>query len=434
MALSPWAIELLRRGIGEVAKKAGDPETLDKLKTQATEILQDLPETAARGINAVMRTAEAGKRSVERWSAKQTALSIPMLNTTGVLQHPFGTGVPISQKVIDAGYELLRGDCIRGDETIARLTKRMEKTLPGDDQLSIAVTNSFSAALTAFSQLVQERPLVIHRNHAVRLPDGVPLPEAFGTLLPVIQEVGSIGSVSAADFDSLEKFCSIVADNGTDPVELIDFGDSDALQAVVLPVGSLQQINESIPSAEHVIAQGADFVLMPGDGLCGGPSCGLLLGPRDSIELVTSSPAWPALAAGSAVTAMMTMALETAVSEPEELPIRALISTAEENLRARAERMSIRLTGSDEIKSCQITNKDARLSESGRWRLPSRQLRVTHKSLGVDAWAAKLRDEIPSVVAIAEGHDLVFDLRWIAAADDNKLARIIGNESELEAE
>ena len=49
--------------LGEVARKASDPETLEKLKAQATEILQDLPETAARGINAVMRSAEAGKRT-----------------------------------------------------------------------------------------------------------------------------------------------------------------------------------------------------------------------------------------------------------------------------------------------------------------------------------------------------------------------------------
>ncbi len=434
MALSPWTIEMLRRGIGEVARKASDLETLEKLKTQATEILQDLPETAARGINAVIRTAEASKRSVERWSAKQSALAIPMLNASGVLIHQFGSGVPVAQSVIDAGYPMLRGDCVQNGETTQRLTRRMEKQLPGGEHLSIAIANSFPAALTAFSQLVQERSLVIHRNHAVRLPGGVPLPDAFGTLLPVIQEVGSVGNVSVEDFDGLDPFCSIVADDGVHGVQLMDFGDRDARQAVVLPVASIKPIDTSLPSVESMIVEGADFILMPGDGLCGGPACGVLIGRREAIGVITDSPAWPALSASNATEAMMAVALETAASDPDELPIRALISTAEDNLRSRAERMAIRLTGSDHIEGCRITANDARVTTDGRWRLPSRQLRLTHAALSADAWAAKLRAEIPAVIAEANDDDLVVDLRWIAAADDSKLARLLGGENESEAE
>ena len=48
MALPPWTIELLRRGITDVARKASEPETIEKVKNQATEILQDLPQTAAK--------------------------------------------------------------------------------------------------------------------------------------------------------------------------------------------------------------------------------------------------------------------------------------------------------------------------------------------------------------------------------------------------
>ena len=54
MALPPWTVELLRRGITDVARKASEPQTLAKIKSQATEILQELPESAARGIDAMM--------------------------------------------------------------------------------------------------------------------------------------------------------------------------------------------------------------------------------------------------------------------------------------------------------------------------------------------------------------------------------------------
>ncbi len=294
MALPPWTVEMLRRGIGEVARKASDLETLEKLKTQATEILQDLPETAARGLNAVMRKAEAGKRSVERWTQKHTALSVPILNASGVLMQPFGHGVPIADAVIDAGLTLMRGNCVHGGDGEARLIHKMEKHLPGQGNLKIAIANNFPGALTAFSQFVQQRPLVIHRSHAVRLPDGVPLPDAFGTLLPVIQEVGSVGSVDIRDFDGFDSFCAIVADDGTRQVELVDFGDRDALQAVVLPIASMNKIDDSLPSAAAMLDRGANVVLLPGDGLCGGPDCGILIGDAEILDLITDSPAWPA--------------------------------------------------------------------------------------------------------------------------------------------
>ena len=287
MPLPPWTVELIRRGITDAARKASDPETLEKLKTQATEILQDLPETAARSIDAVMRRAEAGKESVVRWSQKQTALAVPMVNASGTLMHSQGTGVPIADIAMQSGFALMRGDCLAGDGTGERLQQKLDRCFANSGDVSALVASSFPAAMTAFSQLVDERPLVIHRNHAVRLPCGTPLPDAFGTLLPVIQEVGSVGDVNISDYDSLDSFCTIMADVGDKPLSLPDFGDRDAMKAVVLPVGTVAALaDESIPSAEATLAGGADFVLLPGDGICGGPPCGIIIGPKASLDVI----------------------------------------------------------------------------------------------------------------------------------------------------
>lgn len=431
MPLPPWTIELIRRGITDVARKASEPETLEKLKTQATEILQDLPETAARGLNAVMRKAESGKESVQRWTRKQTAIAIPMINASGLLMHVEGTGVPLSQTAIDAGYDLLRGDCVQGDQQHTKLARKLERLLPAGGDFSIAIANSFPAALTAFSQLVQDRPLVIHRSHAVRLPSGpsggLPLPDAFGTLLPVIQEVGSIGDVSASDYDSFESFCDIVADVGKDEVKLLDFGNRSAMQAVVLPVATLAQTDRySVPSAEAFLTQGVDFVLMPGDGVCGGPSCGLLIGRRKALETITSSPAWPALTASESVQAMMIVALETAAANADLIPVHALLDTSVENLSGRAARMATRMAGSDDVADCQVTTDDAKLTAGGRWSVPSRQLRLRHRNLAPQAWAEKLANDVPAVIVTVDGDQVVVDLRWIDSANDNQLAKTLG--------
>lgn len=431
MAIPPWTIELLRRGLSDVARKASEPETLEKIKTQATEILQDLPSTAARGIDAVMRSAEAGKKSVQRWSRKHTALAVPVLNATGVLINDFGTGVPRAEVAMEVGTETLAGAVISGAEMDERLLRRFHRLLPAGGDYSIAVTSSFPAALTAFSLLVEHRQLVVHRSHAVRLPGGLALPDSFGVLLPVIQEVGGNDRVEMSDFAGLESFCTIMADGGDRAVELLDFSRHDAMQAVVLPVATLASTSHAdIPSAEATLSAGADFVIMPGDGLCGGPPCGILVGRRHEIAQIKQSTAWPALVANEAIQAMMLVTLEAAASGSDQVPVMDLLNSSEDNLRSRAERMATRLDGSDLIANCRVTTDQARLTAEGRWRLPSQQLRLRHASMSADAWADDLREEYPAVIAQVDGNDVCVDLRWIAAADDAKLAAALGGSVE----
>ena len=431
MALPPWTVELIRRGLTDVARKASDPDTLEKLKQQATEILQDLPQTAARGIDAVMRSAEEGKKSVVRWSRKHTAIAVPLLNASGILHSDCGAGVPLADEALQAGHEILRGDCVSGPAADERMSRRLQRLLPVGGDHSIAITSNFAGALTAFSMLVEQRPIVVHRSHAIRLPNGVPLPDAFGTLLPVVQEVGGVEKARTEDFEAFESFCVVWADGATHPLELLDFGGQDAVQAVVLPVATFTETShESIPSAEALMTQGADLVLMPGGGIAGGPDCGLIIGREPLVELIESSPVWPSLRASEAVRLMMAAALEAFASHSESVPIRALIDTAEENLRARAERMATRLSGSDDVAHCHVAAEDARITSNGRWRLPSRQVRLRHRSLSAEKWQESLRDEMPSVLAGVDDDELIIDLRWISASDDGKLASLVGGESQ----
>ncbi|MGB0596955.1 MAG: hypothetical protein ACPGLY_09705 [Rubripirellula sp.] len=434
MALPPWTIEVLRRGLTDAARKASEPQTLEKIKSQATEILQDLPQTAARHLDAVLRSAETGKRSVEQWSRKHSAIAIPMLNASGVLIHEFGTGVPLPDKVLDVGRELISGEVVQGEAEQARLAKRIQRLLSSQDH-SLLITANFSAAMTAFSLLVQRRNLVVHRGHSVALPDGTPLPEAFQTLVPLIQEVGSINRIDPHDFDGLDSFCAIFADGGTNPIVPLDLSNQDAQQAAVLPLATLQASEfEQIPSAEEMLNQGIDYVMMPGNGLAAGPSCGLLIGPTEEIEWIRNSTAWSTLRASDALQGMMVIALEEAASNPSNLPVQALLSTSEENLRGRAERLATRLSAVDTIRSCQITADEARLTPTGRWRFPSRQLCLQHQTLTPTQWAEQLREEVPSIEASVTGDQLKIDLRWISPADDRKIAAAFGESDHGNAE
>jgi L-seryl-tRNA(Ser) seleniumtransferase len=432
MALPPWTIELLRRGITDVARKASEPETIEKIKNQATEILQDLPQTAAKGIDAMMRTAEVSKKTVERWSRKHTALAVPLLNGSGVLMNEHGSGVPLAPQVSEAGYELMLGDSVSGASMDERLSQRLQRLLPAGGDYSIAVTSNFSSALTALALLVEERQLVVHRSQAVRLPNGRALPDAFGMFLPVVQEVGSRDNILPQDFDGLESFCVVMADVGEKPLELLELGGRDAMQAVILPVATLGQAEWTvsgaveIPSAESMLVAGADFVVLAGQGVLGGPECGIVIGRKPQIDRIKSSRVWPSIAAGDAARAMLAMTLEVAASNPDEIPALALLSTSEENLRGRAERLATRLSGSDDIRNVQITAEDARLIDDGRWRLPSRQICVTHESIEAKDWQKKLLEDLLAIAVNCHGDAICVDLRWISASDDSRLAEALG--------
>ena len=432
MALPPWTIELLRRGITDVARKASEPETIEKIKNQATEILQDLPQTAAKSIDAMMRTAEVSKKTVERWSRKHTALAVPLLNGSGVLMNEHGSGVPLAPQVSEAGYELLLGDSVTGVSMDERLSRRLQRLLPAGGDYSIAVTSNFSSALTGLALLVDERQLVVHRSQAVRLPNGRALPDAFGMFLPVIQEVGSRDNILPQDFDGLDSFCVVMADVGEQPLELLELTGRDAMQAVILPVATLGQAESDasgvteIPSAESMLVAGADFVILSGQGVLGGPECGIIIGRKPQIDSIKSSRVWPSLAAGDAAQAMLAMTLEVAASDPDAIPALALLNTSEENLRGRAERLATRLSGSDSIRNVQITAEKARLTRDGRWCFASRQIRVTHESLKAQDWQSKLMNDMPAVAVDCVGDAICVDLRWISASDDNRLAETLG--------
>ncbi|TWU21491.1 L-seryl-tRNA(Sec) selenium transferase [Novipirellula galeiformis] len=427
MAIPPWTVELLRRGLNDVARRAREPETLEKLKAQANEIIQELPQTAARGFDAVMRATEAGKKNVQRWSKKQIAIAIPLVNASGTLITPLGTGVPVAEDAVEAAYACLHGDVRNDHHAAQRLTRELHHHLDASAELEIAVAANFNAILTALVIGMSQEEILVHRSQAIRLRSGGSLVDALNSLVPIVQEVGANDAIEASDFDGFQSFCLILADDETqaDAPKPLEFGRAEVTQVVVLPVATLKQTQDSkLPSVEAAIQAGADLVIVEGGGIFGGPECGLVIGKRALVQAITHSSLWKSLEATSPVQAMLVSTLGKYSSG--QLPIDGLMQTSEENLRARAERLAMRLSASDSIKSCQVTAEDARITPKGRWRYPSRQIRVEHRTLSAKEWADQLREELPSLLVREDGQAIIVDLKWVTPASDGKIGELIG--------
>lgn len=443
MAIPNWTIELLKRSLNEVADKARQPETIEKLKTQANQILQDLPQTAARGLDAVLKSADAGRKSVQQWTRKHTHVAVPMLNASGTLRTSRGTGVAMAESVAEVGREVGAGDCMIDAAWMDRMERRIHRTVSKSDDVGVLVTSSFEAATASIAVLSTTHTIAVHRSNCVQLDVGgsgapLPLPLALSAFSAArsgqaakVVEVGSSNVASGDDFVGIDRPCIVIADGGDQaigPFDLSSMNNSkdDLITVAVLPTASLKPIGgavDDLPSVTDWLDQ-VDLVVTPGDGLLGGPTSGIIVGRRDVLNRISKSSVWPAIQASPATMAMVTVAMEIAASS-DRLPVTLLIETSEENLKSRAERMATRLRGHEAIASCQVTADDARLTARGRWRLPSRQICLKHASKSASTWANELIESLPAVYVQADDDCVKLDLRWIAAADDSKLAEAL---------
>ncbi len=431
MRLPPWAIEAIRNGVADVARKASDAETIAKVKDQAAELLRDLPESASRGLDAIVKTAtqtargavNQGRETVRRWNERQTDLTKPLTNASGVLFHEYGTGISLSDHVAHAGFDFLRGDGVQQD-TRVRLSSAMDRMLdmPG---YRMAVASNLDAAIMSLAAIASSHDLIMHRSQAIRLPSGAALPDVLSRAIGQaagskrLKECGGIQSIAASDFDTVDQACVVMADDGIRPIVNLNLRGTESLTVAIAPFATLKDSDTSLVSAKTLLQDGADLVIVGGGVLTGSAETGILIGRAHAIEIIIKHPGWSCLQSALPMAATVLGAM----TNPDPSPLMSLLDTNEQNLRSRAERLATQLSANDRITSCQVTDQPAVLVEGMRWQFPTRQLRIRHQSHSPQQWAQRLSpehmDSLDHVISVGnDGDDLVVDLRWVPADQD----------------
>ena len=445
MAIPPWAVEALRRGVGGVLDKV-PPEKIEQLKKRAGDLLADLPQTAARGVDSMMRGAKAGKDSIQRWTRRHVALVTPVVNASGCLCHPSVAGVPLCNDAIDVAAEAFQSGSLNTAGSHDRLARRLTSCLSSSD-LGILVAATVDGACTAVAGNSLGGNMYFHRSQSQRLPNGTPIPDAFAVGVAQqtkpqgkIVEVGSIDRVDPMDSRQVMAPATLIAvESGAANCDWYrcesEKADSDFLKVVYLPAAAWnvpagsEGAVANLPAILQRLASSADLVIAPGDGSMGGPRCGLIVGNQTRLEMISKSAIWASLAADVSVQAAMAVTLELLVSaQIEDVPVQAMMHTSAENLRSRAERLATRLAAEPVVRTCQITDRVATICSTGSWSLPSRQLKLAHRDLSASDWAARLIGEVPAVIVGIDEESIVVDLRWIQPSDDAALvATLVGS-------
>ncbi|MEL7263229.1 MAG: hypothetical protein AAFP69_00250, partial [Planctomycetota bacterium] len=257
-----------------------------------------------------------------------------------------------------------------------------------------------------------------------------------------IVEIGSVGQVSDGDWPAQHAACMVSDHRGGlgdvqapgAPVPLILYAPQVVLhrhsfadEIVLATLDELlagHQVNESGERKETGFGAPA-AVVFPGDGLLGGPCCGVLVIRRALAGQLFDSTTQSLFAASEpiqqAVQISATRVRQGGLEDPT--PVMAGLQTHIDNLRHRAERLATRLSALSGVESVGVTDQPARIVAFGEGCLPSRQVVVQ----GRDAkpWHDQLLRTSPGVFTSLSENGLVIDLRFVDAAQDRQLGDLL---------
>ncbi|MDF2978119.1 MAG: L-seryl-tRNA(Sec) selenium transferase [Actinomycetospora sp.] len=354
----------------------------------------------------------------------------PVLNATGVLLHTNLGRAPLSSAARDAldaaagttDVELdlaTGGRGRRGAGALAALAAAVP------DAGGVHVTNNGAAALIlAATALAAGREIVIARGEMVEIGDGFRLPDLLESTGARLREVGTTNRVHRADYaDAVGPDTGMILK--VHPSNFVVTGFTSSV-----PVGELGGLGVPVvsdigsgllaphpllpaePDAASELRAGADLVTASGDKLLGGPQAGLLLGSKDSADLVHRLRRHP-LARALRVDKLTLAALEATLRGPTP-PVRAMLEVDVAELRVRAEELAARVGGI-------VVDCAAQVGGGGA---PGVELPSAGVALPATA-AEALRAGADPVVARVEQGRCVVDLRSVPPEADDRLADAI---------
>ncbi|MFO0910185.1 MAG: L-seryl-tRNA(Sec) selenium transferase [Isosphaeraceae bacterium] len=380
----------------------------------------------------------------------------PVLNATGILLHTGLGRAPLAPEAIEAiravasGYcnleiELATGQRGRRTSSVASLLR----DLTGAEAATV-VNNNAGATVIALRALAFGREVIVARGQLIEIGGSFRLPEIFEVSGASLREVGTTNRTRLADYErAITAETAALLRVHPSNYRVVGFTESVEIAplaalarsrglAVIDDLGSgaiapgLPPVAVGEPTFAESLNANVDLALGSGDKLLGGPQCGILLGTQAAIARVESDPLMRALRVDKLKLAALEATLRLAL-DPQRgrarIPLWSFLTTEVSTLHERAERLSATLCrvglAAKPVPSRAAIGGGSVPGEE----IPSAAVRIGPPWPGecrtVDEWAGTLRLGVPSVVGRVQEGALLFDLRAIDPADDDRLADAI---------
>lgn len=383
--------------------------------------------------------AHGNVRALERSSG------VRVINATGVLLHtnlgraPWSTQTVARASRAASGYENLEMDIDTGERSRrGSYVERLLTRLTGSEA-AVVVNNNAAALLVSLAATSRDRAVPVARGEMIEIGGSYRLPDVIDASGARLLEVGTTNRTRIGDYRialqthrcgavlkvhpsnyrvegfteeaALADLAALAVDHGLPLIHDIGSGLLDA-EAPWLP-GWMQ----GEPGAKQSLEEGADLVTFSGDKLLGGPQAGVLVGTKEMIGLIRSSPLARALRVDGVTYAALAATLEEYLDgRPDGLPFWSYALLDKDTLEARCTAIANRVGGVVEEGSSAVGAGSAPGIP-----IPTPQVRL--KS-GQDLFECLLRQETP-VLTRRDAGDLVLDLRAVEPMDDESVIAAI---------
>src|SRR5262245_18770093 len=422
--------------------------------TRVRRFLDDMRvQVQAAAANVHVPAASELAQRIADWIAAEHPLSIvPVVNATGFIINDSLGGVPLADEAIQAiaasarGYANVELDLTTGES--CQPTRELEQLLTRltGAEAATVVANKPAAVLLAIAAVTEGREVIVSRGELTESEDGFRLHEGIVAAEAVVSEVGSANRTRIEDFSAAvtPRTAALLRARGNSGVvsnqeapslpDLTALGRKHGLPVIDwLEMAALLELARygvlQSPMPQDSIREGADLVVLSGDKMLGGSSCGIILGSRALIDRIANHPLMNLFRVDklshAALTATLRLYQDRDLAE-RAVPLISLISTPLENLRQRAERLAPQIVATGvatvEIRAGQTFLTAAALRHHA---LPTVCLVLTPIARSTEQLAAALRMGTPSVVGRMEEGRLRLDLRSIQPRDDLSLIAAI---------
>lgn len=445
----PSVYELLENPIlKSLVDRISQNAVVSTVRTVLDEVRHEVQTAASdRTLPSVTDLAE---RIAHRIAEGHSHVVRPVINATGILfggelgQVPLAEDAVVDMAVIARNYarselDSATGRRVRQDTAVRDLLCELTGA-----EAALVVNNHAGATLATLAALAAGREVIVSRGQLIEIDDDCCLPDLIAASGALLREVGTTNKTRPDDYTqavgpstaALMLVCSddftVVGAAETVTLEdLVGVGRQRQIP-VIYNTDSAAMIDfqqfglQPEPMIGDSIKAGADLVLLRGDNLLGGPSCGIILGRKALVEQIERHAMTRALRVDRLTLAALAATLRL-YRDPEKarlgIPLLRLLTTSVENLQNRAERLAPQAAAIAAIGHAEAIADVARLGwGAGTVReLPTWCVALRPAAMTVDRLAAALRECTPSVVGRVKDDRLLFDLRSVPARQDTQL-------------
>lgn len=416
--------------------------------TRARTALSGLGAEIARRAEEIQSMAPTDllDKLVRRISDPIPPIASEKINATGQLFGPLWLGAPLPALAIEAIHATAAGFRPIHQSNASGVAKRVI----GCD--GAAVFSSRVAGLAAaLESLAGGGVVIVGRAEMSEVSAGVRLDSICRRAGTALREIGATDSATVDDYEQainaakaegiervvvLKRLCdSVRADSGVTPSELSALAHRLGTTCLVdspatFPRNDTPTYGSQASSAQAILSDGADALLMDTGGRIGGPRGALLVGKKSLIATVEGSQAGMAEAVDPTLDAALAATL-TLFEQADTLrfthPLYQLLDTPIENLRSRAERLAPQIAAGDRVTEAMPEAVDAVDGWPASWRV-----RVVGKD-GLETLTEAMTNQDTDITYGIDNQAVSLDLRTVLPGQDRKITAIFApNQAEKE--